>query len=344
MYAFGQVAHWTEGAQQGRLIHDCQWDCTWYSTITARGYDKEPWPPGAGGSANWAFFPLFPMSAVVLKHMFHIDPPTATVLASKLELFGAIFAFLLWLRPYLDDNNDRFVAGALVALNPYLIYAHAGYSEPLYFTLACLGFWALDRQKWILAGLFGAGLSANRSVGLFFVLVYVIVALRDVGWRGILKDRSLRIVTGLLLCPMGLALFAIHLYRRVGDALAFAHVQVAWGRSWGNPLTVLSHTYELHGWPRVFVVMAVAGFLVSLWLMRKRPELGIFLAVSVVLPCASGTMYGFPRYLWWQPPFLLAIYLWLRRRAAAWIVYFAVTGGLAAVLVLAWFVNKNFVV
>ncbi len=343
MHGFGQVAHWTEGARQGTLLDDCQWDCAWYAGITERGYDKQPWPK-AGGSASWAFFPLFPMSATVLKHAFRMDPITATVLASKLELFGAIFAFVLWLRPYLDNNNERFFAGALVALNPYLIYAHAGYSEPLYFMLACLGFWALDRQKWILAGLFGAALSANRSVGLFFALVYGIVALRDVGWRGILKDRSLRIITGLLLCPLGLVLFAIYLYYRVGDALAFAHVQVAWGRNWMNPFTLLWQTYQVHGWPRVFAGMAVAGFLVSLWLMRKRPELGIFLAVSVILPCASGSLYGFPRYLWWQPPFLLVIYLWLRRSLPAWIVYLAFAGGMAAIMILAWFAKKNFVV
>lgn len=80
------------------------------------------------------------MSAKLVKHLFQLDPPTATVLASKLELFGAIFVFLLWLHPHFEDAREYFLAGALVALNPYLIYAHAGYSEPLYFTVACLGF------------------------------------------------------------------------------------------------------------------------------------------------------------------------------------------------------------
>lgn len=343
VYGFGQVAHWTEGIQQGHLVNDCKWDCGWYGSITNGGYDASPHAHDAGDAANWAFFPLFPMSAVVLKHLLRLDPLSATVLASKFELFGAIFAFLLWLRPYVDTDNERFFAGALVALNPYLIYAHAGYSEPLYFLLLCLGFWALERQKWILAGLFGAGLSANRLVGLLFALVYLVVVLRDVGWREIVKDRSLRVVTGLLLCPMGLVLFSLYLYHHVGDALAFAHIQIAWGRATTNPVVVLLHSYQQHGWLRFFAGMAVVGFLMSLWLTRKRPELGIFLAISIILPCASGTLQGFPRYLWWQPPFLYVIFVWLRRSGPAWMIYLAIAGGIASIMVLQWFTTNLYV-
>jgi Mannosyltransferase (PIG-V) len=343
VYGFGQVAHWIEGIQQGRLVYDCKWDCGWYGSIADHGYQYVPEAHSGGDAANWAFFPLFPMSAAVVEHLLRLDPLSATVLASRLELFGAIFAFLLWLRPYFDNNNERYFAGALVALNPYVIYAHAGYSEPLYFMLACLGFWALDRHKWILAGLFGAGLSANRLVGLLFSLVYLIVALRDVGWRGIIKDRSLRILTGLLLCPLGLVLFSLYLYHHVGDALAFAHIQVAWGRATTNPVIVLLRSYHQHGWIRFFAELAVIGLLVSLWLMRKRPELGIFLALSIFLPCASGTLQGFPRYLWWQPPFLYVIFVWLRRSVPAWMIYLAIGGGLAAVMVLQWFTPNIYV-
>jgi Mannosyltransferase (PIG-V) len=344
LYGSEKVAYWTQTTTSEHLANFCKWDCSWYSTITAHGYDLHPWAHVSRDAANWAFFPLFPMSAVLLKHLLRLDPDTATVLASKLELFGAIYAFLLWLRPHLEDRSQYFFAGALVAFNPYLIYAHAGYTEPLYFMLACLGFWALDQRNWILAGLFGAGLSANRSVGLFFVVAYIIVALRDVGWRGIVKDRSLRILTGLLLCPLGLVLFALYLHQRVGDALAFAHVQLAWGRHWINPVTEVAESLHEHGWPQIFAGMVVAGLLASLWLMRKYPELGIFLAISVVVPCASGTLYGFPRYLWWQPPFLFAIYFWLRRSVPASIVYFAFSGGWAAFMVLQWFAGHNFVV
>ena len=337
VYGFGQVAHWTNGVMQGKLAYDCKWDCGWYQSIVAHGYDVVPSANPGHDAANWAFFPLFPMSAVALKTVLRMDSTTATVLASKLELFGAIYAFLLWLRPYLDGFQECFFAGSLVALNPYLIYGHAGYSEPLYVLVACLGFWALERQRWLLAGILGALLSANRFVGLLFALTYAIVMVRDVDWRSTTRSRQWNIVIGLLLCPLGLVLFALFLYHRTGDALAFTHIQVAWGRGAMNPFLVLWHSFYQHGWWRVWAVMVVFALAVGAWLVRHRPEYGIFLLLSVLIPCASGTLMSFPRYLWWQPPFLYVLFLWLRRSVPAWMVYTMFAGGMASFMILQWF-------
>ena len=344
VYGSGQVAYWTSGAQTGKLADFCQWDCGWYSRLIRDGYDVFPQSGAYKGFASWAFFPLFPLTTKACQWLLQLDVFTATVLASKFEYFTAILAFLLWMRPHLEGLNEYFFAAALVALNPYLIYGHAGYSEPLYFTLCCLGFWALERQKWILAGILGACLSASRLVGLFFSLAYVIVVLRELGWRYLLKDRSLRILIGLALCPLGLALYALYLYHRAGDALAFVHIQVAWGRAATNPLVVMADSFQLNGWFRVWSVMAAAGLLVSAWLIRRRPEYGIFLAISILLAMSSGLPWSFPRYLWWQPPLLYAIFLCLRRSLPAWLIYLALAGGMASFMVLEWFTGHNLVV
>ena len=208
LYGFGQVAHWTGGAQSTKWTNFCRWDCSWYSSIAGTGYDRAP-RNDLDHSANWGFFPLFPLTGSACKYIFHLDALTATLLAAKIEYFTAIFAFLLWMGPHLQNVNERFLAAMLVAVNPYLIYGHAGYSEPLYFTLLCLGFWALERQKWIVAGLLGAGVSATRIVGVVFALVYVIVAVREVGLRSIFRDRSLKVLAGrsASAVPQSLAVF-----------------------------------------------------------------------------------------------------------------------------------------
>jgi hypothetical protein len=341
-YGFGQVAHWTNGTQSTRLTHFCAWDCSWYASIAGEGYWVAP-VPALENSANWAFFPLFPLTARACKYLFHLDVHTATVLAAKIEFFTAIFAFLLWMGPHLESLNERFLAGMLVAFNPYLIYGHVVYSEPLYFTLLCLGFWVLERQKWILAGCLGACLSANRVVGILFALVYAIVAIRELGVRGILKDRSLKTLIGLALCPLGLVLYALYLYHRTGDALAFLHIQAAWHRSTTNPLSVMWDSFQQHGWFRVWTVTAIGGLAVSGWLMRRRPEYGIFLALTILIPMSSGMLWGFPRYMWWEPPLLFAIFLWLRRSVPACMVYFAFAGGMASFMVIAWFSGNSMV-
>jgi len=344
LYGFGQVAHWTEGAQSTRWTSFCYWDCSWYSSIAGNGYDIVP-RKELKNSANWSFFPLFPLTGSACKHLFHLEAHAATVLAAKIEYFTAILAFLLWMGPRLRTVNERFLAGMLVAINPYLIYGHAGYSEPLYFTLICLGFWALERQKWILAGLLGAGISATRIVGVVFVLVYAIVFLREVGLRPTLRDRSLRILTGLALCPLGLSLYSLYLYHHCGDALAFLHLQTAaWHHTIMNPFVSMTYSYRDHGWFRVWTVMGLAGLAVSAWLMRRHPEYGVFLALTILIPMSQGAPWGFPRYLWWQPPLLFAIFLALRRSVGASMVYFAFAGGMASFMVIAWFSRTNIVV
>ncbi|HTV65640.1 MAG TPA: mannosyltransferase family protein [Bryocella sp.] len=343
-YGFGQVAHWTTGARSTRLTDFCIWDCSWYSSIVSPGYDIAP-RPGTSDSANWAFFPLFPLTARACKYALHVEAHTATVLTSKLEFFTAILAFLLWLGPYLETMHDRFLAAMLVAFNPYLIYGHAGYSEPLYFTLLCLGFWALERRNWILAGLLGGAVSANRIVGVVFAVVYAIAAVREVGLRGILRDRSLKVLIGLALCPLGLVLYSLYLYHLTGDALASLHVHKAgWHHTITNPFITMANSYHQHGWFRVWTVMALGGLAVSGWLMRRRHlEYGIFLALIILIAMSGGLVWAFPRYLWWEPPLLYAIFFWLRRSLPACMVYFAFAGGMASFMVIAWFLGTNIV-
>jgi hypothetical protein len=37
------------------------------------------------------------------------------------------------------------------------------------------------------------------------------------------------------LVPVGISIFAVYLYLHSGDALAFVHIQRAWGRAFANP-------------------------------------------------------------------------------------------------------------
>jgi len=83
---------------------------------------------------------------------------------------------------------------------------------------------------------------------------------------------------------------------------------------------------------------------VSGWLMRRRHlEYGIFLALIILIAMSGGLVWAFPRYLWWEPPLLYAIFFWLRRSLPACMVYFAFAGGMASFMVIAWFLGTNIV-
>ncbi|HVN20995.1 MAG TPA: hypothetical protein VMT56_03465 [Candidatus Bathyarchaeia archaeon] len=159
------ISRWEVNAPYYHFYDLCRWDCSWYSSVTDEGYDKTV-REDATGMTNWAFSPAFPLSAYPVRHWLKLSPSVSMVIASKIALLLAIYAFLLMVRHDGDSVADLVRAGALVAFKPYIIYGHAGYAEPLYFALFALAYYLAIRRQWIPAGILGAILSATRIVGI----------------------------------------------------------------------------------------------------------------------------------------------------------------------------------
>jgi hypothetical protein len=338
-----KFATWEGNASYYRIADLCRWDCGWYGTVLESGYDKAP-HRDPGDIANWPFHPIFPLTAYPFHNWLKLPLTASLVLASKAALLFGIYGFLLMVGDQADSTTDRFRAGSLVAFNPYLIYAHAGYAEPLYFSLIAFAFCFASRKRWIASGATAALLSATRLVGFLFSLSYAIMCLRDLGWRIPWRRSELNQVIGLLLCPLGAAVFMLYMYHYTGDALVQIHIQTAWGKSPGNPLHILWVCLAGHHWLRVWGAMTVAALMASAWLFKlRRPELGIYLALSILIPL-SASYWCIPRYIWWQPSFLFAVHLVLKRHAGWWLIYAVFAGGIASFMILEWFSGHNFVI
>ncbi len=341
---FAKVTSWEGGASYSRMSNLCRWDCKWYGSVLQPGYFKVPLESGA---ANWPFNPLFPLTAYPLHNWLRLSLDGSLVLAAKLELLLAIYAFLLMFGNELQTTADLFKAGSLVAFNPYIIYAHAGYAEPLYFALIAFGFYFANARRWLLAGVVGGMASATRVVGVLFGASYLVSWLRVEGWRAPWRKLDMNAILGLLLCPLGTALFMLYLYRYMGDALALQHGHVAWGREFENPFHTLWVCLLQPHWSRVWGAMLIAAWLLSAWLFKlRKPELGVYLALAMLLATLSpmSGYWGAARYIWWQPPFLYAIYRIVRRSETVWVVYLTFACGMAAFMVMEWFSGHNFVV
>ena len=340
---FAKFATWEGSATYYSMADLCRWDCVWFGSVLQSGYDRTPYRE-AGDAANWPFHPVFPLTAYPLHYWLKLSSGLSLVLSSKAALLLAIYGFLLLVRDGTDSTAERFRAGSLVAFNPYLIYAHAGYSEPLYFALLAFAFYWAGRRRWIASGIAGGLLSATRLVGFLFSISYAVMGLRDAGWRTSLRKHDLNKLIGLLLCPLGTALYILYLYHHIGDALGQIHIQAAWGKSSGSPFRVLWLCLTGHHWPRVWGGMVLAGFGASAWLFKlRKPGLAIYLAICILIPLSAG-YWGIARYLWWQPPFLYVVHDALRRHAAWWVIYVAFASGMASFMILEWFTGHNFVV
>lgn len=338
-----KFATWEGGASYHSVADLCQWDCGWYGSVLEHGYDHAP---HNDGTANWLFHPAQPLAAYPFRYWLKLPLPVSLVLASKAALVFAIYGFLLMVGTPTDSMEDRFKAGSLVAFNPYIIYAHAGYSEALYFALLAFAFYFAGRKWWIASGMMGALLSATRMIGFLFAVPYAMMSLGRDG----LRKFDLNKLVGLLLCPLGTALYMLYLYHHTGDALAQVHIHVAWvGTSLVNPVQALWVALAQHHWPRIWGAMALGGLGASAWLFKlDKPELGTYLALSILVALSGGSLagglYGMARYIWWQPPLLYAIYRALSRYTGCWPIYTAFASGMASFMIWGWFTGHNFVV
>lgn len=340
-YIFSSLAAIKYGSSDTSLSGACRLDCGWYRSILEDGYHTKPSGHPKGDAANWAFFPLFPLAASFLSFLTGADPSLALVLASKLFLFGSIFVFIIFAKREFGEHS-RLPAGILVAFNPYIMYAHSGYSETLYFLITSLCFMAVGNRHWLFAAIASALLSATRFVGILFGIVLI----EAIAKNQVLKNKNLwpKLVIALLLSPFGLLCFMVYLHKHVGDALAFMHVQVAWGRYLQNPLDVVVKAFFHGRWDLYFVMCAIAGLAVGGWLLwRRRYGYALFLIGSILVPLSTG-VNSLPRYVFWQFPFLLGLLELLIMNRIIKNFYYIFSFLIASFLILAWFTGKSFVI
>lgn len=254
-----------------------RFDGGWYREIATNGY----WFVDLRIQAPVAFFPAYPLSMRYLGYAVG-DPLLAGVLLTFLAGLGVAVLFHRWCT---DKLGRRAADAALVTLlvYPYCWYLFGAVYADAFFVVFALGAFVLvEHDHPVLAGLCAAIATASRPVGVGVVigLVAVLLEHRDVvhlglvetvrvaGWRPSrwpprserepfvrVRLRNLRPGdAGLLLAPLGLALWMAWLWRTYGDPLLFAHIEGAagWDQTAGPDtwfkIPLLEHLRHLPGY------------------------------------------------------------------------------------------------
>lgn len=277
----------------------CRWDCLWYVTLAETGYNHFP-AESLLDTGNWAFFPLLPM----LVGGLHALTGWVTIrIATALSIgFSILAVFAAW--PLLGRNLRAYTLyAAFLLCGPFSVYFTTFYTEVLFVLLTTCLLLALRRSNILLAGGIAGLLSATRIVGVFAVFAIVAQYLLDFrrrggAWRRLPAEiwRDPAILLAVLLAPTGTFAYMAYLYRHMGDALAFSHVQRAWGRVTGNPLLFfwqgLTATSGDGSWPAVEQWLALAALvglaLTALLFLRRRYPEAIFCLVCLIVPMVAG--------------------------------------------------------
>lgn len=332
----------------------CQWDCGWYVATVNEGYRTlDPAAPQRS-EANWAFFPLYPLTVRGVAVLTGLGPLAAGVLVSNVAMLLGVLFLVLYLRRTRARADENLLI-LLCLAGPYSFYFASVYSEGLFFGLASLSLLLLARGRTLPAAATAAALSATRPVGVFWVVALLWQEYRTHGRKVVARILSdPRLLLAMALAPLGLFLYMLYLHLHMGDALAFSHVQAAWGRATEGPWYHLAWSLTANDLPRLLApgvverksfqywgLVAVAGLFLAGWLFRQgRHFEAMFGLFALLLPLASG-VDSIPRYLVGTPVFVLAFHDLIAGRSWRWGL--AAAGvGLNIVLLWNWYGGAPF--
>ena len=207
-------------------------------------------------------------------------------------------------------------------------------TESLFIFLFILAYYLAYKKKWLLAALVGGILSATRNTGVLFIIPLAMIMFQNkVSKKTYLLN---------LIIPIGIFIFMIYLWQRVGDPLAFYNIQKYFRQfsydinplsgffisfvDWQNEANVFNHLYDLS----YFFILIGLFF----WNFRKKYiPLSMSIALLwIAIPMISGTTSSLPRFSVVYFPIYIIVAFIIRNKKHLTYVYFA----LSAILMLAF--------
>ncbi len=364
------LLYWLLARGFGGLGHTlCNYDCAWYEHTARAGYDLAPDGDRYADTANWAFFPLYPLLLAAVSALGPADRMTwAGILLSTLCFVGFATLGALYLRMTEPGEQDAPTAAGfaiplawlcLVSLWPGDLYFAFPYSEALYALLMTASLLALTRRRRVEAAAWSAALSATRLPGIMMTPVIAVDGLRRlIGLHraGMLRAAPATVIGQTLLpialAPLGLFAFMAYLRWHMGDGLAFVHVQSAWNRHAMIPLIVLWDGLTADDWGRVLAhpareslsleaAFAVAGLILAGRQMLQRRYAEAWLIAATILLASSSGLQSLPRFVLTNPAVIFALYrLGTQGATRRRLILLGLGLGLVQLLfVLAWFIG-----
>ena len=318
LYLFGYIGNILFGDNTDFIHCFARWDSAWYMGIVNNGYDITPHAHIEHNASNWAFFPLFSILVKLVSLVLPISTVKIAFIINNLAFLVSLFILYKYLENRLN-SNIAYTTILLVAFSPYSIYFSIPYSESLFFLLVITVFYLMQKKEYLYAGLFAMLLSATRTIGVMIVFPILVFAIEQIGFRNLLLLRNIeshRVLLSLLIAPLGLFIYMQYLYFKVGDALAFSHIQRAWGRALPhNPLEVLYRGFFKIGSFDFYIsiITAIAILLIAILFYKKLYAEAIFSLIAILIPLSTG-LFSMPRFIFALFPIYVAITFLIEER------------------------------
>ncbi len=216
------------------------WDGLWYRELANKGYPDHV----SYGQTTLGFFPLFPMTIWVVEHVIGALMPgdlilSATIAGVIISGVGGLAATMLVHRlaeGWWDRETAR-RATVLFVLFPGAVVFSMVYSEGLLLPLAAGCIYALERRRWVLAGVLAGCATAVQPVGLVLVPACAVSTALELRRRGWSLRAARRSFIAPILSVTGMGAFALFLWAWTGSPFAN---YIAQHHGWGEKTDLLA--------------------------------------------------------------------------------------------------------
>jgi hypothetical protein len=233
------------------FLHElANWDGLWYRELANNGYPSHV----SYAQTTLGFFPLFPIAIWLVEPVFtvltvHNSIWAASVSGILISGAGGLVATIIVHR-LADGWWGRDVARRatiLFVLFPGAVVFSMAYSEGLLLALTAGCIYALERRRWVLAGVLAGFATAVQPVGLVLLFVCLISSLLEVRRRGWRAPEARRSLIAPALSLTGASAFALFLWAWTGSPFAS---YIAQHHGWSertDPLALVHLTTKLAG-------------------------------------------------------------------------------------------------
>lgn len=288
-------------------------DSGWYHQIARDWYPTAT--PDKWRQSAFAFFPLYPTVIGIFRQpvlLFTENRDLIYTLASFLAHLALTWLWVLMLFRWLGttgmDPRRIFIFSIFFQVFPYHFFYHVFYGEVLFSALFMGSMYALARKSNLWLAVSVALLTLCRPTGIVFSAGLGLWIIADNGWFGVLKQKeNLKHLMALFASPFALLIWMFYLHYKSGDAMAFSHIQSAWGRSYVWPWeSFFAGGYRYEAVLSVYVLLLIAA---TVFLFRKA-GIGekIFVGLNVIFPLLTGTVASYYRYFSVIPQFYIRLF------------------------------------
>jgi hypothetical protein len=327
--AAGAAEHQSLDSELGR------WDGTWYGQIASAGYPSH----ASRHPTTLGFFPLYPLTIWLVVHL--PGPPNSVILAGVLvSCIGGLVATLLVQRLAADwwgETGGR-RAAVMFCFFPGSIVFSMAYAEGLLIPLAAGCLLALQRRRWVLAGILAGFATAIQPDAIALVLACAVSALLELRSQGLRDRHAIRSLLAPALSLTGVGAFAVFLWAWTGTPFATLEAQrYGWGEK-VDPLALVHqgknlarelsrvsiHHLDLNLGP-VAGLLGALVLLTGVVLLFKRPrqisaEAMVFTLSIGLLAIVSENVAPNPRILITAFPAVLVFAYYCKDRRYRWLI------------------------